>query len=83
MSNLPRVEYLIECTSDTLGTLELKELDLASQCERRARLEMGQAIAHRGAAEVCRFLIEHKDELVDLAKLVADGKQRLLRFPAA
>jgi len=80
MTPLPPIEYLVECSDIALQQLELKSLDLAAQCSKRARAEVEQAIAHRGTAEVCRFLIENRSELIDLAKLVADGKQRMLRF---
>jgi hypothetical protein len=78
MTALPPLEYLVDCSESALQTLELKSLDLAAQCSKRARAEMEQALVHRSTAEVCRFLIENRSELIDLAKLVADGKQRLL-----
>jgi len=78
--NLPALPYLIECSVSALQELELKSLDLAAQSEKRAKMELAQAISWRGRADVYRFLIDHRDELVDLAKLVADGKQRMLHF---
>jgi hypothetical protein len=80
---LPSLEYLVSCSESALQELELRTLDLASQCSKRARLEMDQAISYRGTADVCRFLINHRSDLIDLAKLVTDGKQRLLKFEAA
>lgn len=80
--NLPAIPYLVECSTNALHELELKSLDLAAQCEKRAKQELAQAISWRGRADVYRFLIDHRDELVDLAKLIADGKQRLLHFTA-
>jgi hypothetical protein len=78
---LPSLPYLLECSHNGLQELELKSLDLAAQCTKRAEAEVKQAIAYREAAGVCRFLIEHRSDLIDLAKLIADGKQRLLHFP--
>ena len=76
----PPITYLVECSTNALQELELKSLDLAAQAEKRAKMELAQAITWRGRADVYRFLIDHRDELVDLAKLVADGKQRMLHF---
>lgn len=78
--NLPALPYLIECSESALQELELKSLDLAAQCAKRAKSEMDQAIAYRETAGVCRFLLNHRSEMIDLSKLIADGKQRLLRF---
>ena len=75
---LPPLEYLLECSDLALQQLELKSLDLAAQCSRRAKAEMEQAIAHRGTAEVCRFLIDQRSDLIDLSRRIVDGKQRLL-----
>jgi hypothetical protein len=80
MGQLPPLTYLVECSESALQDLELKSLSLAAQCSKRAKAEMEQAIAHRETAGVCRFLLEHRSELIDLAKLVADNKQRLLMF---
>lgn len=83
LPSLPPLPYLVECPDTALQELELKSLDLAAQCEKRAKAELGQAISHRGAADVCRFLINNRSDLIDLSKLVADGKQRLLKFTEA
>jgi hypothetical protein len=77
-SSLP---YLIECPDSALQELELRSLDLEAQCRKRAKSELDQAISYREVAGVCRFLITHRDELIDLARLIADGKQRVLHFP--
>lgn len=55
-------------------------LDLANQAEKRAKVEMSQAVTYRGKADVYRFLIEQRSDMIDLAKLVVDGHQRLLKF---
>lgn len=77
---LPSLPYLVECPDSALHELELKQLDLAAQCTKRAESEMKQAIAYREGAGVCRFLIDNRSDLLDLARLVVDGRQRLLRF---
>lgn len=78
---LPSLPYLLECSRSALQELELKSLDLEAQCRKRAKAELDQAVAHREVAGVCRFLIVYRDDLIDLARLIADGKQRLLHFP--
>jgi hypothetical protein len=80
LTALPSLPYLVECPDSALQELELKSLDLHAQCVKRAEAEMKQAVAYRETAGVCRFLIEHRSDLIDMARLVADGKQRLLRF---
>jgi hypothetical protein len=77
---LPPLSYLVECPDSALQDLELKLLDLEAQCKKRARAEMERAIAYREHAGVMRFLINNRSDLIDLSKLVADGKQRLLQF---
>lgn len=81
--NLPALPYLLECSESALQELELKSLDLAAQCNKRAEAELKQAIAYRETAGVCRFLLNHRSDMIDLARLIADGKQRMLHFVAA
>lgn len=78
--NLPALPYLIECSESALQELELKSLDLAAQCRKRARAEQDQSDRYIETAGICRFLLNHRSEMIDLAKLVADGKQRTLFF---
>ena len=62
--------------------MELSALDMHAQCVKRAEAEIKQAIALRGEAEVYRVMIDSRDDLIDIAKRVADGRQGLLRFPS-
>jgi hypothetical protein len=78
---LPQMEYLIECPDSAISNLELKLLDLYAQCMKRAKSEMDQAEAYREGAGVCRWLIENRDGMINVAKRIADGKQGILRFP--
>jgi hypothetical protein len=78
---LPSLAYLLDCSVASLQDLELENLNLSSECVRKAKTELEEAIARREAAGVARWLIEHRDEFIDMAKRVADGKQRLLKFP--
>jgi len=77
----PSIEHLVSCSLSELQQLELAALDLHSQCIKRAESEIKQAIAHREVAGVYRFVIDHREDLLRLAKGVADGRQWLLRFP--
>jgi hypothetical protein len=77
---LPNLAYLLDCSQAGLHELELSNLDLSAKCLKRAKEEIDQAIAHREAAGVARWLIENRDELIKLAKRVADGKQGTLKF---
>jgi len=80
MTALPPLPFLMECSQTALTDLELKSLDLAAQCVKRARAEMAQAVSYREVAGICRFLIEHRNEMIDFSRLIADGHQRLLKF---
>jgi len=80
--NLPAIEHVLSCTLSELQQLELNALDLHSQCIKRAENEIKQAIAHREDAGRYRFLIDHREDLIRIAKGVVDGRQWLLRFPA-
>lgn len=76
----PNVEHLISCSDAELQQLELAALDLSAQSTKRAEAEIRQAIAHREAAGVYRFLINEREEWIRLSRGVADGRQGLLRF---
>ena len=77
----PAVEHLLSCSLAELQQLELTALDLHSQCVKRAEAELKEAIAYRGDAEVFRFLIGERENLIRLSRTIADGKQIPLRFP--
>jgi len=78
---LPSLEYLLECSNEALATLELKCLDLSAQNLKAAKSEMEQSVANREAAGVCRWLIENREDLINLSRKVIDGKQGIIRFP--
>jgi hypothetical protein len=78
---LPKLEYLVECPDSAVQEIELKLLDLAAQCMKRAKVEWEQAVAYREGAGVCRWLIVNRDDMIGVAKRIADGRQGLLRFP--
>jgi hypothetical protein len=83
MPGIPTIERLVSCSKQELQQMELAALDLHAQAMKRAEEEIKQAIALRGEAEVYRVMIDHRDELINIAKRVADGRQGLLRFPEA
>jgi hypothetical protein len=80
MNSLPPLPYLVDCRTETLQTLELKALDAAAQHMKAAKAEWEQARAHTEAAGVYRWLIENREELICLSKMVVDGRQGMLRF---
>jgi hypothetical protein len=65
---------------ETLHELELKALDAAAHCKKRARAEEAQGDRFIEAAAIYRFLIEEREQVIGLSRLVADGKQHVLRF---
>lgn len=80
LTTLPSLPFLMECSESAIQDLELKSLDLAAASVKRARAEMAQAVSYREVAGICRFLIEHRNEMIDFSRLIADGHQRLLKF---
>jgi hypothetical protein len=78
---LPPLPYLLDCPDTALHEIELKSLDLAAQCMKRAKQEFEQAVAYRERAGAIRFLINGRDEMLNLARRTVDGKQGLLLFP--
>lgn len=78
---LPALPYLIDCPNLALQDLEMEALNLAAQCMKRAKLELEQAVSHRERAGALRLLIENRDELLNLARRTADGKQGFFKFP--
>lgn len=78
---LPPLPYLLDCSSTSLHQLELSLLDLAAQCMKRAKEEMDRVVSYRERAGVVRFLIDDRDELLNLARRTIDGKQGVLLFP--
>jgi hypothetical protein len=83
MPGIPAIEHLMSCSKQELQQMELAALDLAAQCMKRAEAENKQAVALRGEAEVYRVMIDGRDEMINIAKRVADGRQGLIRFPEA
>lgn len=79
---LPSLEYLLECSDNSLQDLELACLNRSQQCLRAARSEYEEAIAQREAAGVSRWLIENRRELLKQASLTIEGCQGTIPFPA-
>ena len=77
---MPPIEHLIGSSESELQQLELAALDLSAQCVKRAEAELKQAVAHREAAGVYRWLINEREKLIRLSRTIADGKQGMLRF---
>lgn len=78
---MPSIEYLLECSDQSLQDLELACLNRSQQCVRTARLEIEQAVAQREAAGVARWLIENRRALLDAAHATLGGRQITLVFP--
>ena len=62
---VPTVEYLLSCSKDMLYTLELSALNQSAEHLKAARLELEEAVAQREASGVVRWMIEHREELLE------------------
>ena len=64
---LPPLEYLLECSVQTLHELLLAALNRVAEHLKTAKLEWEQAAAHKEIAGVAQFLIDHRDQLLQRA----------------
>lgn len=79
---LPTVEYLLTCSRQSLQELELNCLNRAQQCLKAARREWEEAVTQRGAADVTRWLLEHRDEIRLAGDIIVEERGAALLFPA-
>jgi hypothetical protein len=79
--NMPPLEFLLECSEQSLRSLELACLNRSQQALKAARLEWEEALAQREVAGVARWLIEHRVELLRQARLTLEARQALIPFP--
>ena len=76
----PPLEYLLECSLQSLRDLELAALDRSAQSLKRAKLELDEAVAQRELAGVARWLVENRAGILDAARRTLDA-QAVLEFP--
>jgi hypothetical protein len=78
--NMPPLEWLLEVSKNSLGDLELAELDRGSKRLKAAKAEWNAAVEHFAKAEAARYFINHREELLELARRTIDT-QTLISFP--
>lgn len=78
---LPSLEFLLSCSRTSLCDLELAALNRSAQHFKAARLELEEAVAQREIAGVARFMIEHRDALMAMARQTLEP-QTVFEFPA-
>lgn len=71
---LPSMEFLLQCSIQTLYDLELAALDRAANHLKTAKLEWEEAAAQREVAGVARWLIETRDVLLEQASRTVEIK---------
>jgi hypothetical protein len=64
---LPPIEYLLSCSRQSLQDLEMPALNRSNNCLRAAKDEWHEAVAQSEIAGVARWLIEHREELLERA----------------
>ena len=79
---LPSLEYLLECSKQSLADLELMALNLSANCLRVARAEWEQAVAQREVAGVARWLLENREEILATARRTIEA-QGVIAFPGS
>ena len=80
---LPPLEYLLDCSENSLQSLELACLNRSQQALKAARIETEEALAQRAVAEVARWLLDNRAELLRQASLTLEGRQSAIPFPRA
>jgi len=79
---LPTLEYLFECSDQSLHDLELAALDRSAQCLRKAKEEWMEGAAQRESAGVARWLITNRAGILEMARRTVDA-QTAIPFPQA
>lgn len=79
---LPSLEFLLTCNRTSLYDLELAALNRSAQHFKAARLELEEAVAQREIAGVARFMIEHRDAILAVARQTLEP-QTVFEFPGA
>jgi hypothetical protein len=78
---IPPLEYLLDCSENSLADLELAALNRSQQCLKVAKAEWEEAVAQREAAGVARWLIENRRELFRQASVTIE--QDAIHFPTS
>ena len=78
---LPSLEFLMECSQQSLTELELRSLDSSAQCLKRAKMEWEESIVQREAAGVVRFFIENRELILEQARKTVEAKVPVV-FPS-
>jgi hypothetical protein len=77
---LPSLEFLLTCSMTSLQDLELAGLNRSDQHFKAAKLELAEALAQREIAGVARFMIDHRDKLLERARQTIEA-QTVFEFP--
>ncbi len=77
---LPPLEYLFECSEQSLQDLELASLNRSANCLKTAKAEWEQSVTQRECAGVARWLLEHREEIKATARRTVDA-QAVISFP--
>lgn len=77
---LPSVEYLLTCSEQDLGSIELAALDRQAQLLKAATNSWKEASRQGEVAGVCRWLLLNRNALLDEARRTVDV-QTVLTFP--
>lgn len=78
--SLPSLEFLFECSDKSLQDLELAALDRSSRRLKAARAEWNEAVAQLANANVARYFLDHRQEIVERALRTIDA-QHTIEFP--
>jgi hypothetical protein len=71
----PSLKYLLYCSRESLRDLELVALNRPNNCLRVAKTEWDEAVAQREIAGVARWLVEHRDELLQLTSRTVEARE--------
>ncbi len=77
---MPPIEWLFDVSGATLGEYELAELDRGAKHLKAAKAEWNAAREHFAKADAIRYLMDHREEILELARRTVDS-QAVLAFP--
>jgi hypothetical protein len=77
---LPPLEYLFECSEQSLCDLELACLNRGSQRLKAAKAEWNEAVGQFANAEVARYFRDNRGEMLETARRTVEG-QLMMNFP--
>lgn len=79
-TRLPSLEFLLECSDQSLCDLVMKSYERAAGCTKRAKMEWEEAVENRAIAETAQWIRENRENLFEQVRKTLDAKTPV-QFP--